>query len=55
MDSDNRLTIFDLDSLRDLLIRFRAEYLRNVDSTKLGVDELIELVDDLSETPGAAS
>jgi len=49
------LTIHDLDALRDLLFRFRAQYMTNVDPSKVDVTELIELVDDLSEAPGAAS
>jgi len=49
------LTIHDLDALRDLLQRFRAQYMTNVDPSKVDVIELIELVDDLSEAPGAAS
>lgn len=49
------LTIHDLDALRDLLLRFRAQYMTNVDPSKVDVIELIELVDDLSEAPGAAS
>jgi hypothetical protein len=49
------LTIHDLDALRDLLVRFRAQYMTNVDPSKVDVIELIELVDDLSEAPGAAS
>lgn len=49
------LTIHDLDVLRDLLVRFCAQYMTNVDPSKVDVIELIELVDDLSEAPGAAS
>lgn len=55
MTNDAPLTINDLDVLRDLLVRFRNQYLKSVDASQVDVDELIELVDDLSEAPGAAS
>lgn len=55
MTAQEPLTIHDLDTLRDLLVRFRAQYLQNAVPSRMDVHELIELVDDLSESPGAAS
>jgi hypothetical protein len=55
MTNDAPLTINDLDVLHDLLVRFRNQYLTSVHPSLVDFDELNELVDDLSEAPGAAS
>jgi len=52
MSAEDTLTLEELDQLRELLERFQRRFLTRVDASSISLPDLIELVDDISESPG---